>query len=80
MTDKLVDAEYALEEMMTELTSQPLPSEAELDEMMSEIRVLEQNEAMKEIEEDASKPASNQDELKAILSNIPSFTEMNKKS
>jgi hypothetical protein len=56
-----------------------LPSEADIEEMMAEIRNLEQQEAMPESDNRLQKSASTQDDLQSILSNIPSFTEMNKK-
>ena len=75
----IVDAEHALEAMMMDLTAEPLPSEADLEEMMAEIRKLEQENTMPEQDNERQTSVSNQDELQSILSNIPSFTEMNKK-
>jgi len=68
-----------LEAMMMDLTAEPLPSEADLEEMMAEIRKLEQEGAMAEQDNGRQTSMSNQNELQSILSNIPSFTEMNKK-
>ena len=54
----------------------PLPSESELDTMLEEIRELEREDLENGTQ---FEPQSNKDELKAILSSIPSFSQMNKK-
>lgn len=77
---KLTDSKAALSEMWDDLTEEPLPSEADLESMFEEIRQLDQSEpASGEDSRRQSKPLE-KDELKSILSSIPSFSQMNKKS
>ena len=62
-----------------EMSIEPLPSENELDNMLSEIRELEQEDTLAGKPEELVEPQSSEAELKAILSSIPSFSQMNKK-
>lgn len=79
---KLTDSKLALSEMWDDLTEEPLPSDSELDAMFEEIRQLDQvTESEQQIAQPpySDKPVE-KDELKSILSSIPSFSQMNKKS
>lgn len=49
------------------------------ENMLSEIRALEQEDTLSDKQEGLVQPESSQDELKAILSSIPSFSQTNKK-
>ncbi|MDF1588703.1 MAG: hypothetical protein P1P93_06040, partial [Gammaproteobacteria bacterium] len=70
----------AITGMMTGLTEEPLPSDEQVESMLSEIRSLEQDETLvNEQVEELDVPRSTKDELQAILSSIPSFSEINKK-
>jgi hypothetical protein len=77
---KLTDAKAALSEMWDDLTEEPLPSEEDLESMFNEIRQLDQNQPTSNQESRSSNKATEKDELKSILSSIPSFSQMNKKS
>ncbi|MEC9315113.1 MAG: hypothetical protein VYB22_09525, partial [Pseudomonadota bacterium] len=77
---KLTDSKAALSEMWDDLTEEPLPSEEDLESMFEEIKQLDQSEpASGDDKRDQSKPVE-KDELKSILSSIPSVSQMNKKS
>ena len=54
----------------------PLPTEGDLDDMLLEIRELQQDVTNGE---DNDTTSASQEELQAILSSIPSFSDMNKK-
>jgi hypothetical protein len=75
----LTDAKVALSEMWDDLTEEPLPSEEDLASMFKEIKQLDQADDSEEDESATAKPR-NKDELKSILSSIPSFSQMNKSS
>ena len=76
---ELSDAKVALSEMWDDLTEEPLPSEEELESMFREIKQLDQDDDSGQNESVTGKPR-NGDELKSILSSIPSFSQMNKNS
>jgi hypothetical protein len=58
----------------------PLPTEDEVNEMLSEIRSLETDDSLLEEQMDEPvMPKATKDELQAILSSIPSFSSMSKK-
>ena len=62
------------------MDDEPLPTEDDLDNMLSEIKNIEQEELLAKVPE--AKPvslSSSPDELQDILSSIPSFADMNKK-
>ncbi len=76
----------ALNDMVMDYTQayyEPLPSENEFNALLSEIRDLEQDPALRQ--QDVAESAhpdekeSEEDELQAILTQIPSFTQINKK-
>ncbi|PHS31185.1 MAG: hypothetical protein COA95_07000 [Methylophaga sp.] len=56
----------------------PLPTEDEIENMLTEIRQLEQEEIQSSNEDDDKKQDRNNDALKNVLSDIPSFPETNK--
>jgi hypothetical protein len=56
----------------------PLPSEDEIESMLTEIRQLEQEEIQTATDFSDDKPNKEKDPLKQVLSSIPSFSEMNK--
>ncbi len=77
---ELVDAKMAVSDMWDDLTEEPLPSEDDLESMFEEIRQLDQQEPeTPQIDEEVAGPEEG-DELKSILSSIPSFSQMNKKN
>ena len=75
-----LDSDAKLDDIDDFVPSEPLPSEQQLDSMLSEIRELEQDENL--LNDDVDElilPKSTKDELQAILSSIPAFSDRNKK-
>jgi hypothetical protein len=77
---KLTSAASALNEMMDDLTEDPLPSEEDLASMFDEIRNLDDEPEVEKEVSAAETSRKNADPLQSILSEIPSFSDMNKKS
>lgn len=56
----------------------PLPTESDIENMLTEIRQLEQEEVQSSNEDDNKKQSGENNALKNVLSDIPSFSETNK--
>lgn len=82
LTSKMSDLLSSPVDEKVEITSNfqelPLPTEDEIENMLTEIRQLEQEEIQSSNEDDDKKQDRNNDALKNVLSDIPSFPETNK--
>jgi len=74
--ENLISNDTVDEDEVIVTTQEPLPSEEDLDDMLSEIRELEQDDIEADLPEDNS---ASKEELQAILSSIPSFSDTKKK-
>ncbi|MDQ7072615.1 MAG: hypothetical protein Q9N32_02435 [Gammaproteobacteria bacterium] len=61
-----------------ELTQAPLPSEDDIEAMLSEVKQLEQQEMQAESAYSDNPSQKDTDPLKQVLSTIPAFSETNK--
>jgi hypothetical protein len=76
----LTDAKTALSEMWDDLTEEPLPSDEDLDAMFEEIRQLDKQDSGDDEPSAMTYKPTKRGDLQSILSSIPSFSDMNKKS